>query len=225
MDNSQDLTDDQAAALGLGFLCCCMLVLLTVIVVVAVVLWHRKKSAPKDMMGQVSELSGPLHLSVMAVALDAAARAAIVPQLEIAFASANPALMRAELVRRVCSILQTFEHRWIAFGYGEKDIEDLGSAEQSYRRALDDFRARATFASDDFGTHVVLTLVIATRGHLQGVAQLNNLTQIRQVLAQRAQLDAQVLLGAEIVWSPNAGSMTEAAWAQRFPEMVRIATA
>jgi hypothetical protein len=125
---------------------------------------------------------------------------------------------RIELVQRVCRALLGLEPQWRAFGYGEKDLGELTATQDSYLKAVEDFRARGAGPGDG-GRLVVVTLILATRAQLAGVDSLDQRAQVRAVLEDRARLDAANLLGADLVWTPPEGGLTEAALLQRFPEM------
>jgi hypothetical protein len=125
---------------------------------------------------------------------------------------------RVELVQRVSRALLGLEPQWLAFGYGEKSLGGLGEAQESYLKAVGDFRARSAPPSDG-GRLVVLTLIIATRTHLTGVDRLDERAQVRAVLEDRARLEPANLLGADAVWTPPDGGLTESTLRERFPEM------
>ena len=81
-----------------------------------------------------------------------------------------------------------------------------------------DFRTR-TSRPDDGGVLAVLTVILCTRGRRLGVDRLDTRAQVHELLADRLQVDASTLLGAEVLWGPASGGLTETAIRERFPEM------
>jgi hypothetical protein len=69
----------------------------------------------------------------------------------------------------------------------------------------------------------VLTLVLCTRGRRLGVDRLDTRQQIHELLNDRLRLDPTALLGAEVVWAPSSGGLSEPTIRERFPEMHAIA--
>jgi uncharacterized membrane protein len=118
----------------------------------------------------------------------------------------------------VARALLGVEPQWRHFGYGEKDLGDLLSTQQSFNNAVADFRARAS-RPEDGGALCVVTLVLCTRGRRLGVDRLDTRAQVHALLQDRLQVDAQTLLGTELLWAPPSGGLTEFAVKERFPEM------
>lgn len=158
------------------------------------------------------------HLSVMALSFDAYFRPQVEQLLSAASAAMDPVGARVELVQRVARALLGVAPQWRYFGYGEKDLVDLTQAQESYGTALADFRARSNLPSDG-GNMAVLTLVLCTRGRRAGVDRLDTRTQIDELLNDRLKLDANSLLGAEVLWGPPQGGLSEPTVRERFPEM------
>jgi hypothetical protein len=225
MEPSQ-LTEDQALGMVALGACCCFI---AVAGFIALFVWMFRKGSPKPAQPPAAPHAGAApvpsepqpHLSVLAVAFDGFFRDQVQAVLAAPSAAADPLAQRVDLVQRVSRALLGIEPQWLAFGYGEKDLGDLSQAHDSYLRAVEDFRGRS-HAPGDGGRVVVLTLVVATRSHLLGVDRLDQRAQVRAVLEERARLEPQNLLGAEVVWSPPDGGLTEAALLQRFPEMHRL---
>lgn len=165
---------------------------------------------------------GALHLAVLAVGLDFTSRDAIASQLAAPIAASNAFDLRVMLVQRVANVLLQTEAAWRYFGYGEKALPDLGAAEQSYRANVEDFRLRSNIAAEPLGTVTVLTVVLATRAPLQGITRLDDPGQLRAALLSWQRLDSSLLLGAEYLWAPPAGAVSDEAMGRRFPEMQRL---
>lgn len=224
---ANDLTDDQAAALGFGSLCCC---LIGVLAMVALIVWAvRRSSKPVP----PSPAAGTIQLSIFALGLEPQARAVVeqqLAQLRISSVPTSPET-RGLLVREAARALLTVQPSWKQFGYGEKPgLPDLGSAEVSYRAASDDFRARAqsvgATASPDSGL-VLVTLLICSRRGLLGVSRLDDPLQVRNVLEDRMRVGDADLLGAELLWAPATpgGTVSQAEVGLRFPEMLPLSRA
>lgn len=229
MEPSQ-LTEDQALGMVVSGACCC---LVAVAGFIALFIWLMRRgsqapaqaastapvSAPVGAPAAAPQPAAPqMHLSVLAVAFDGFFRDQVQAVLGAPSAAVDAFAQRVELVHRVSRALLGIEPQWRAFGYGEKDLGDLTQAQASYLRAVDDFRARSGGAGDG-GQLVVLTLIVATRSHLLGVDRLDQRAQVRAVLEDRARLETANLLGADVLWTPGDGGLTEAALLQRFPEM------
>jgi len=165
---------------------------------------------------------GAPHLLVLAVGLDLAAREAVAAQLAAPISASSPFEMRVQLVQRMANVLLQAEAAWRYFGYGEKGLPDLASAEQSYRANVDDFRLRSNIATEPFGTIAVLTVVLATRTPLHAVTRLDDVGQLRLALQSWQRLDSSLLLGAEYLWAPQSGAISDDAMGRRFPEMQRL---
>ncbi|HRO60799.1 MAG TPA: AAA family ATPase [Burkholderiaceae bacterium] len=135
---------------------------------------------------------------------------------------ADPVQQRVQLVQRAVKALLGIAPQWRHVGYGEKDLNDLGSAQQSYQSALADFRARAAEPADG-GALSVLVLVLCTRGRRAGVTRLETRQQIHELLNDRLLVSPGSLLGAEVLLAPGQGSLSEPVARQRFPEMHVVA--
>lgn len=228
MEPSQ-LTEDQALGMVALGACCCFV---AVVGFIALFVWLLRKGSSKPPQAAAPSASAGAapapaaaapqeaqpHLSVLAVAFDGFFRDQVQAVLAAPSAAMDPFAQRVELVQRVSRALLGIEPQWTGFGYGEKDLGDLSQAHGSYLRAVEDFRGRSHVPGDG-GRVVVLTLVVATRAHLLGVDRLDQRAQVRAVLEDRAKLEPQNLLGADVVWSPPDGGLSEAALLQRFPEM------
>lgn len=243
--NESGLSDEQVGGIFLGGLCCCLLGLVGLVVLIIVI--SRKKPQPQQpaplappayaqpyqppgpytppaygQAAQPAPQAGALHLAVLAVGLDLASREALAAQLAAPIAAADAFDQRVKLVQRVADVLLRTESAWRYFGYGEKALPDLGAAEQSYRANVEDFRLRSNIAVEPLGTVAVLTVVLATRAPLQGITRLDDPGQLRAALASWQRLDSALLLGAEYLWAPPAGALSDEAMARRFPEMQRL---
>jgi hypothetical protein len=224
---NDDPTPDQLLGAGFMGLCCC---LVAAVGLIAVVVWMmRQKSAPAAAPGNQPPPPGApfapaaeFHLSVIALAFDGFFRAQIEAMLTAPTATVDPVGARVELVQRSARALLGIAAQWRLFGYGEKDLNDLTAAQQSYASALDDFRRRSASSGNE-GSLSVLTLVLCTRGRRLGVDRLDTKQQINELLSDRLKLDAGSLLGAEVVWAPSSGGLSEPMVRERFPEMHVIA--
>lgn len=223
---NDDPTPDELLATGAFGLCCC---LLAATGLVAVVIWlMRKDPTPSAPAHQPPPPGAPFapaaqfHLSVIALAFDGFFRQQVEALLMAPTTLTDPVGVRVELVHRAARALLGVTVQWRLFGYGEKDLNDLTAAQQSYASALTDFRARSG-AAGDAGSLCVLTLVICTRGRRLGVERLDTRQQINELLSDRLKLDAGSLLGAELVWAPGSGGLSEPLIRERFPEMHAIA--
>lgn len=225
---NEDATPEQLLSTAFGGLCCCLLATAGLI---GVVVWMMKSKGGGAAVTPVHQPPPPgapfaaaaqFHLSVIALAFDGFFRAQVEAMLTAPSALLDPVAARVELVQRTARALLGVSAHWRLFGYGEKDLNDLTAAQESYASALSDFRARSGAAGDG-GALSVLTLVICTRGRRLGVDRLDTRQQINELLADRSRLDAAALLGAEVVWAPSSGGLSETAVTQRFPEMHVIA--
>jgi hypothetical protein len=227
MDPSH-LTEDQAGVMVIMGACCCFI---AVVGFIGLFIWLVRRGA-KDSLRQSFQqpanvpaaapapVAAPAgqHLSVLAVAFDGFFRDQVQAVLTAPWTATDAFAQRVELVQRVSRALLGVEPQWRAFGYGEKDLGDITATQESYLRAVEDFRARSAGPGDG-GRLVVLTLIIATRTHLVGVDRLDQRAQVRAVLEDRARLAPTNLLGADVLWSPLDGGLSEPALLQRFPEM------
>ena len=219
---NDDPSADQLLGAGLFGLCCC---LLSAAGLVAVVVWlMRSKDGPSAPGQQPPPPGAPyappaqFHLSVIALAFDGFFRTQVDALLSAPTTVGDPVGARVELVHRVARSLMGVAAHWRLFGYGEKDLNDLTAAQTSYATALADFRARSATPGDG-GSLSVLTLVICSRGRRLGMDRLDTKQQISELLTDRLKLDASGLLGAEVVWAPGSGGLSEPMMKQRFPEM------
>ncbi len=218
-------TPDQLMGVGIFGFCCC---LVAAAGFVAVVIWlMRNRTQPGTGANPVAvppptqpvqPATAEFHLSVIALAFDGYFR----PQLEAAISaptsSSDPVAVRVELVQRAARALLGVEPQWRFFGYGEKDLTDLTGAQQSYTAAVSDFRSRSA-RPEEGGVLTVLAIVLCTRGRRLGVDRLDTRQQVHELLTDRLRLDHASLLGAEVVWAPATGALTENAVRERFPEM------
>jgi uncharacterized membrane protein len=232
---NQDPTPEQMMAMGFGGLFCCVVFGAAFI---AVLVWMmRQKSAPAPAQQQytpppppgsggtvpvpntvITQPGAEFHLSVVALAFDGYFRGQVEQLINTAGQSTDPVGMRVELVQRVARALLGVQPQWRHFGYGEKDLIDLAGAQQSFNAASADFRARSA-RPEDGGALVVLTLILCTRGRRLGVDRLDTRQQVFDLLQDRVKVDGTSLLGAELLWSPATGGLTEFAVKERFPEM------
>lgn len=180
----------------------------------------RGTTAPAAVVGVPRPVApaGAFHLSVVTLAFDAYFRSQVEQVLSADVPAGDPVGARVALVRRACESTLGVEPHWRHVGYGEKDFGELTLAQQGYGASLADFRSRVTHAQDG-GSLCVLTLILCTRGRRLGVERVETRQQVRGLLEDRARLDASSLLGAEIVWAPVSGALTEQAVRERYPEM------
>lgn len=224
---NQDPTPDELLGAAFFGLCCCLVATAGLI---AVVVWlFRQPKQPTAPLAPPPVAPPPpapvaaadFHLSVIAVAFDAYFRPQVEQLLTAASVAMDPIGARVELVQRVARALINVAPQWRHFGYGEKDLADVTQAQQSYGHALSDFRNRATLPGDG-GALAVLTLVLCTRGRRLGVDRLDTREQIHALLDDRLRVDANTLLGAEVLWAPPIGGLSESAIRERFPEMHQV---
>lgn len=222
---NEDLNPDELLGVGMLGLCCCFV---AVAGLIAVIVWMLRKSGPGTPVRQPPPPGAPFapaaefHLSVIALAFDGFFRQQAEATIAAPTATTDPVSMRVELVQRTARALLGVSAQWRLFGYGEKDLNDLTAAQQSYASALTDFRARSGTPGDG-GSLSVLTLVVCTRGRRLGVDRLDTRQQIHDLLNDRLRLEAGSLLGAEVVWAPGSGGLAEPTIRDRFPEMHAIA--
>lgn len=224
--NEAPLPEDVLMAVGALGLCCA---LASVVGIVALVVWLLRgprdaaPGAPAPVAGPpvAPGAAGPLHLSVLALSLDALHRGALEAALAASPSAGDGVAHRVALVQRLVHALAGLEGAWQHFGYGEKDLGELAAAQQSYAAALADFRARAAVPAAA-GALCVVTLVLCTRGQRLGVDRLDTRAQVKALLADRLQVDTATLLGAEVVWAPPQGGLPEAEVLARYPEMHRL---
>ena len=225
---NEDLKPDELLAVGGLGLCCCML---AVAGLIGVIVWMMRgnKQAPAAPVNQPPPPGAPFaaatefHLSVIALAFDGFFRGQVESLLAAPSSTMDPVGMRVELVQRTARGLLGVGAQWRLFGYGEKDMNELSAAQQSYANALTDFRTRSTAPADN-GSLCVLTLVLCTRGRRLGVDRLDTRQQIHELLNDRLRLDPTALPGAEVVWAPSSGGLSEPTIRDRFPEMHAIAS-
>lgn len=220
-------TPDELLGAGVVGLCCC---LIAAVGLVAVIVWlmRSKNAGPTAPRAQPPPPGAPFapaadfHLSVIALAFDGFFRTQVEAMLNAPSTMTDPVSVRVELVQRAARALLGVAVQWRMFGYGEKDLNDLTAAQQSYASALTDFRGRSSMPGDA-GSLCVITLVICTRGRRLGVDRLDTRQQINELLSDRIKIEASSLLGAEVVWAPGTGGLSEPAISERFPEMHSIA--
>jgi hypothetical protein len=224
-----DLSDDEAAAMGLASICCCLFFLIGLIVLV-VVLVKKSKSASAQPSAAAPVAVAPFaptggtHLSVVAVAFDARVRSSIEGALRAAGARASPMNVeaRAVLVRTLCRALLDASSNWRAFGYGDKtDFADDAAAETSFRAAWNDFRGRCLGAGEPGGELGVVVLVLCSRGAVLGTSRLDDPAQARALLQHRMGIAPEALLAADCFFAPPEASTALATGDayRRFPEM------
>ncbi len=230
MNQEPQLSDDEAAALGAASLCCCFLGVIGLVLLLVLIFRKPKGGGPAGGPGGPAvarAVGGPhhgeLHLCVLAVGLDASVRDGLAAHLATPIAAFDAVQLRVGLVQRLAGTLLSVEPAWRYFGYGERELLDLGTAEQSYRQNVEEFRTRSAAPADPLGTVAVLTLVLASRAPPHGVTRLDDPSQLRALLQGWQRIDAATLLGAEYVWAPPVGALGPELLAQRFPEMHRLA--
>jgi Protein of unknown function (DUF1517) len=229
---ADELSGDEAAAVGLVSICCCLFVFLGIVGLVVWLVVRSKKASqasaapspagPGPMPAQPP--AGGTHLSVVAVAFDARARGAVEGALRSAGASTSPmnAEARATLVRTLCRALLDSSGNWRAFGYGDKtDFADDAAAEQSFRAAWSDFRGRCLGAGEAGGELCVAVLVLCSRGAVLGTSKLDDPAQARALLQHRMGIATEALLAADCFFAPPDAStaLSPGDAYRRFPEM------
>lgn len=218
--------DDLLAAGVMG--ACCFFIGFVGIIGVIIWLMRSRSAPPQGLQGVTAPQpayappAAEFHLSVIAIAFDAYFR----PQVEAAIRTVagitDPVQMRVALIQAATKALIGIAPQWRHFGYGEKDLNDLTSAQQSYQTAITNFRARSEQPGDG-GALSVLTIILCTRGRRLGVSRLDTRQQIHELLADRLLLSPGTLLGAELLWAPQTGSVSEPVARERFPEMHVVA--
>lgn len=225
---NQDATPDQLMGAGLLGLFCCF-VFGAAFIAVLVWMFRSKPAAVQQQQQQQQGLQQQppppaaqpqpdFHLSVIALAFDGYFRGQVEQLINVPGTSVDPVGMRVELVQRVARSLLGVQPQWRHFGYGEKDLFDLPGAQQSFNNATADFRARCA-RPEDGGALAVVTLILCTRGRRVGVDRLDTRAQVYELLQDRLKVDGSTLLGAELLWAPPGGGLTEFAVKERFPEM------
>lgn len=220
---------DDLLAAGLMGACCFFI---GIVGIIGVIIWlMRSRQAPPPGLQGVTAATQPpayappaaeFHLSVIAIAFDAYFRPQVEAALRTVAGITDPVQMRVALVQAATKSLIGIAPQWRHFGYGEKDLNDLTAAQQSYQQALTDFRARSEQPGDG-GALSVLTIILCTRGRRLGVNRLDTRQQIHELLADRLLLSPGTLLGAELLWAPQTGSVSEPVARERFPEMHVVA--
>lgn len=225
---NEQATPDQMLGAAMMGSCCCVLFGIA-FVAVLISMFRNKASTPVQyqQQGQQQQYTPPppvappdaaFHLSVIALAFDGYFRPQVESVLNAPFTATDPVGMRVEMGQRAARALLGVEPQWRHFGYGEKDLADLPSAQSSFNNAVADFRGRIA-RPDDGGALVVLTLILCTRGRRLGVDRLDTRAQVHDLLGDRLKVDATTLLGAEVMVGPATGGLTEFAVKERFPEM------
>lgn len=240
-----ELTDDEAAAVGLASLCCCFLFLVGLVVLVVVLV---KKSGRSSASGATGVTGGTgvtgaagapsanpyaraqpsvTHLSVLAVAFDARRRQLVEGAVRARVAG-SPVTQeqRAELVRALCGALLEVSSNWRAFGYGDKtDFADDRAAETSFRAAWSDFKGRCAGPGEPGGELCVAVLVLCSRGELLGTTRLDDPEQARALVQHRLGAAPGSLLAADCFFAPasaDQGALSTGDAYRRFPEMQRL---
>lgn len=221
---NENATPDDLMAAGIFGACCFLFSLVAIVVVLVWML--RGRNAPPAQAGaphqpppaQAQAPGADFHLSVIAIGFDGYFRAQVEQLINAASATLDPVAARVELVQRAARALLGVQAQWRHFGYGEKDLTDLTAAQQSYTNAVSDFRARSA-RPEDGGVMAVLTIVLCTRGRRLGVDRLDTRQQVQELLNDRLRVDTASLLGAELLWAPPTGGLTDFAVRERFPEM------
>lgn len=224
--NETTKPDDLIAAGAMG--ACCFLI--GIVGIIGVIIWMMRGRAATP-PGQQGVTAAPpsyappvaeFHLSVIALAFDAYFRPQVEAALQTVASITDPVQLRVALVQSAAKALIGVAPQWRHFGYGEKDLADLTAAQQSYQSALTDFRARAEQPGDG-GALTVLTVILCTRGRRIGVSRLDTRQQIHELLSDRLLLSPGSLLGAEVLWAPGTGTLSEPVARTRFPEMHVVA--
>lgn len=221
---NQEPTPDEVLA-GLIGVCCCFIFVVGLVALVAWLVRRAAKSSSEHPERSRAPDGAPaqLHLSVIAIALDAALRPALEQQLLASTPRADPVTSTHSVVLRVARLMLDVAPQWRRFGYGEKELSELRAAQESYVSAAADFRGRAALPGDAEDGLTVLTLVLCTRGRRLGVDRLDAREQIHALLEDRIGLEPSALAGAEYVWAPRERALSEALIAQRFPELHALA--
>lgn len=220
-----ELTEEQYQLIGAGALCGCFCFAVGIIALIVFLVRRSGKTPAAPAPGAQPPVPAaraviPFHLSVFAVGMHASARQLVAQQLLIAGVQADPSTApeRTQLVRELAKAVRGLESEWTHFGYGERlDLPDELAAQRSYQLAVDDFGKRSADASlSGESAYVVLTLVLCTRRQLRGVSALDDRTEIRTLLDERAALPESELMGAYLAWSAPIGGHEVLT---RFPEM------
>lgn len=231
-----ELTDDEAAAVGLASLCCCFLFLVGLVVLVVALVKKSGRPSASGATGVAppppnpyARVQPPLtHLSVLAVAFDARRRQQVEGAVRAKVAG-SPVTQeqRAELVRALCGALLEVSSNWRAFGYGDKtDFADDRAAETSFRAAWSDFKGRCAGPGEAGGELCVAVLVLCSRGELLGTTRLDDPEQARALVQHRLGAAPGSLLAADCFFAPasaDQGALSTGDAYRRFPEMQPLA--
>ncbi|MFZ5439001.1 MAG: DUF1517 domain-containing protein [Myxococcota bacterium] len=220
---TETTSPDDLIAAGIFGACCFLISLVGFIGVLVWMLRSRGQAVAPQQQGAPPPVppqqpAMDFHLSVIALAFDSYFRGQVEAAVTAAASTLDPVSARVELIQRAARALLGVQAQWRHFGYGEKDLADLTGAQQSYTNAVADFRARSA-RPDDGGAMTVLTIILCTRGRRLGVDRLDTRQQVVELLSDRLRVDTGSLLGAEVLWAPPAGGLTELAVRERFPEM------
>ncbi len=195
-----------------GLVCCAAIALGFFFLLV----WLARKALGSSKPVAAAPTVVPAYLSVIAFSLNGSRNvlesAARTPAL------VDPLAARHALLQQLVRALMGLEGAWQHFGYGERDLGDLGSTRERFFTAVSDFRARAS-GGPDGGSLVVVTLILATRAPVLGVDRLDSREAASAALQARLQLSPGELLGVEVVLTPDQGGVSSDAVRSRFPEM------
>jgi uncharacterized membrane protein len=189
---------------------------------------------------------GPMLVSTLTLGIDWRARRALQAKLAQLAQSGMTGTKegRAMLLRETVLELRRAELSWLYVGYRDLGGHQPQQAEQQFRAASGEARARfkheVVRAADGHvmagqapgvqarttegeGT-VVVTLVVVARRPLRGVHNPRDASEIRAALDDRGSLTADQLVAMEVVWSPAVEDdrLSTSELEQFYPDLLKI---
>ena len=195
-------------------------------VVIATNIMRRARASGAPVSGVGPSVGGAIDVTVLRVVVDWRERKFIQAELERIARTANtsttPGLVR--MLREVTVVLRRVRDAWLYAGIVNARPMRAPDAEAWFQQHAQDARTRfreelirnaeggvvtraagALDARSDEGEGlVVITLIVAARGHLLDFHDLADAEQVRRCLESLGNLTSVALTAVEIVWSPAA---------------------
>ena len=228
--------------LGFGGLCCLLGFLGATMLVITLAQRAGKGSKHRS----VGVQWGGIDVSGLMLAIDWRARRQLQERLSHLARSGDTGTPEglARLAREVARELRKAETSWLYAAVLNATPASPQVAEETFRRAADDARARFRHevirnadgsrkvatgpevkarAEEGEGV-VVITLLVAARRELLDLTEVTNADQVKQLLAQFVALDAESLCALEVIWSPaqEDDRMSTAELEVLYPELKRM---